>query len=111
MATDVQVAIRKIASVNPATGEILREFLPATDAEANAAVARAHAAQPAWHSLGVRQRIAVLDKFRQLVHEKKSEIARLITRETGKPQVEALVTEVLVVLDAARFYCENSYAF
>ncbi len=74
-------------------------------------MARARAAQPAWHGLGVRQRIGILDKFRQLLHEKKSEIARLITTEAGKPQVEALLTEVMVVLDAARFYSENSYAF
>jgi acyl-CoA reductase-like NAD-dependent aldehyde dehydrogenase len=111
MATDVQIAIRKITSVNPATGEVLREFEPIAEAEVNAAVARAHAAQPAWHGLGVRRRIDVLDKFRWLLHEKKSEIAGLITAEAGKPRVEALLTEVLVVLDAARFYAENSYAF
>src|SRR5713101_7451089 len=37
--------------------------------------------------------------------------SRLITRETGKPYVEALLTEVLVVLDAARFHVENAYRF
>jgi acyl-CoA reductase-like NAD-dependent aldehyde dehydrogenase len=31
--------------------------------------------------------------------------------EAGKPYVEALLTEVLVVLDAARFYVENAYRF
>jgi acyl-CoA reductase-like NAD-dependent aldehyde dehydrogenase len=111
MATDFKPAIGKITSVNPATGEVLREFMLATKTEVFAAVDRAHAAQPAWHGLGVRQRINVLDEFRQLLHQRKSEIARLITREAGKPQVEALLTEVLVVLDAARFYLENSYAF
>jgi acyl-CoA reductase-like NAD-dependent aldehyde dehydrogenase len=111
MATEIQTALRKIVSVNPATGEILREFEPVTEAGVNATVARARAAQPAWHGSGVRQRISILDRFRQLLHQKKSEIARLITSENGKPQVEALVTEVLVVLDAARFYSENSYAF
>jgi acyl-CoA reductase-like NAD-dependent aldehyde dehydrogenase len=111
MATDVQTVIRKITSVNPATGEILREFEPATETEVTAAVARAHAAQPAWHGVGVRQRILILDRFRQLLHQQKSEIARLITSENGKPQVEGLVTEILVVLDAARFYSENSLAF
>jgi acyl-CoA reductase-like NAD-dependent aldehyde dehydrogenase len=111
MATEVQTAIRRIASINPATGEILREFESATEAEVNAAVDRARAAQPAWHGLELRQRISVLDKFHQRLLRNKSEIARMITREAGKPQVEALLTEVLVVLDAARFYSENSYAF
>lgn len=111
MTTDASIAIRKITSVNPATSEVLREFEPATETEINTAVARAHAAQPGWYRLGVRHRIGVLDKFHWLLHENKSEIARLITSENGKPQVEALITEVLVVLDAARFYSENSYAF
>ena len=38
--------------------------------------------------------------FQRLLHEKKSEVAALITREAGKPYVEALLTEVMVVLDA-----------
>jgi len=111
MASDVQIAVRKITSVNPATGEVLCEFEPADIAEVNAAVASARAAQPAWRDISVRRRIDFIDKFRQSLHEKKSEIARLISQEAGKPQVEALLTEVLVVLDAARFYSENSFAF
>jgi succinate-semialdehyde dehydrogenase/glutarate-semialdehyde dehydrogenase len=108
MSTEVQIAIRKVVSVNPATGEIVREFECATEAEVRAAVARARAAQPAWNGLGVRKRVAIVRRFQGLLHEKKSEIARRITREAGKPYVEALLTEVLVALDAARFYVENA---
>jgi acyl-CoA reductase-like NAD-dependent aldehyde dehydrogenase len=111
MASEAQAVIQKIASVNPATGEILREFESATEAEVTAAVDRASAAQPAWSDLGVRARIAILDKFREILHEKKHDVVQLITHETGKPLVEALLTEVLVVLDAARFYAANSCEF
>jgi acyl-CoA reductase-like NAD-dependent aldehyde dehydrogenase len=111
MATDLQTSIRRVTSVNSATGEVLREFEPASETEVNAAVAQARAAQPAWDDLGIRRRVLILDNFRRLLHEKKSEIARLITAEAGKPRVEALLTEVMVVLDAARFYSENSYGF
>jgi succinate-semialdehyde dehydrogenase/glutarate-semialdehyde dehydrogenase len=48
-------------------------------------------------------------EFQGRLHEKKSEIAEAITREAGKPVAEALTTEVLVVLDAARFLIENAY--
>ena len=47
--------------------------------------------------------------FRGNCYAKKSEIAAAITREVGKPLVEALVTEVLVVLDAARFLIDNAW--
>src|SRR5579863_51047 len=110
MATHLQVA-RKIVSVNPATGEILRQFETATDTEVHATVARARAAQPAWNALGVQKRVSILRKFQRLLHENKSEVAALITREAGKPVVEALLTEVVVVLDAARFCIENAFDF
>src|SRR5580658_7713708 len=111
MATHFQVATRKVVSVNPATGETLREFECASERDVQAAVARARAAQPAWNELGVRGRVAVLREFQRLLHERKSEVAALITREAGKPMVEALLTEVLVVLDATRFCVENAFTF
>jgi acyl-CoA reductase-like NAD-dependent aldehyde dehydrogenase len=111
MATDVQVAIRKVVSVNPATGEALRELDSASDAEVHAAVTRARAAQPAWNALEVERRIAILRKFQKLLHDQKSEVATLITQEAGKPYVEALLTEVLVVLDATRYLIENAFEF
>jgi len=109
MATDLQIAARKIASVNPATGEVLREFECAGEDEVGGVVARARAAQAAWAELGLRRRIAILREFQAKLHAKKSEIAAAITREAGKPLVEALVTEVLVVLDAARFLIDNAW--
>ena len=48
-------------------------------------------------------------QFQRLLHQKKSEVAQLVTREAGKPYVEALLTEVLVVLDAARFLIDKRY--
>lgn len=110
MATDLQIAARKIFSTNPATGEILRELDCAGEADIFAAVGRARTAQPAWADLGVKKRLAIIREFQRQLHARKSEIAAFITREAGKPLVEALVTEVLVVLDAARFLIENAYS-
>ncbi len=109
MATDLKSRLRKVSSVNPATGEVLREMECASESEVHAAVARARAAQVAWAEIGVRKRIAVLREFQRRLLEKKSEIAEAITREAGKPVAEALTTEVLVVLDAARFLIDNAY--
>ncbi len=110
MATDVQIGVRRVISRNPATGETLREFECASASEVGAAVARARAAQSAWAELGVPARAEILRRFQRLLHQNKDDVARTITRENGKPQVEALLTEVLVVLDAARFLIENAYA-
>src|ERR1700678_4305476 len=111
MATDLLVATRKVVSVNPATGETLREFEAATDAEVRAGVVRARVAHPAWNEIGIRRRVSVLREFQRLLYQKKSEVATSITLEAGKPLVEALLTEVLVVLDASRFCVENALSF
>jgi len=111
MATDLQIATRRVVSFNPATGELLRELDCPSDAEVHAAVAVARLAQPTWNELGVERRIRVLREFQKLLHRDKAEVARLITREAGKPYVEALLTEVLVVLDATRFLIDNAFEF
>ena len=109
MATDLRIAAGRIVSLNPATGEVLREIECAGDGEIERAVERARSAQVMWAGLGIRRRIAILREFQAKLYARKSEIAAAITREAGKPLVEALVTEVLVVLDAARFLIDNCW--
>ncbi len=106
--SNIKIATRNIVSVNPATGETLCTLNCASEPEVQEAVARARAAQPAWFDFGIERRVAVLKNFQHLLHQRKTEVARLITRELGKPYAEALGTEVMVVLDTARFYIGHS---
>src|ERR1700746_2271798 len=69
MATDLQVALRKVASINPATGEVLREVDCASDAEVQQAVSRARSAQKQWAVLDVGVRIEVLRQFQRTLHD------------------------------------------
>ncbi len=110
MASDLRISARKITSVDPATGQILGELACAEEADVRATVGRARAAQASWSELGLRRRIAVLREFQRQLQSRKSEIAEAITREAGKPVAEAVVTEVLVVLDAARFLIDNAWS-
>jgi acyl-CoA reductase-like NAD-dependent aldehyde dehydrogenase len=108
MPVDLQI-VRHIASINPSTGATLHEFDCADEAQVRAAVARARNAQPAWSSMALSHRIAILREFQHRLLARKSEIAALISSETGKPRAEALTTEVLVVLDATRFLVEQAH--
>jgi acyl-CoA reductase-like NAD-dependent aldehyde dehydrogenase len=110
MSAEIEFAVSRIASVNPATGEVLGELDSAGPTEVRAAVARGRAAQPEWNGWGIGNRVQVLRRFQQILLARKADIARRITQEAGKPQVEALLTEVLVVLDAARFLIDNAFA-
>jgi acyl-CoA reductase-like NAD-dependent aldehyde dehydrogenase len=110
MATKAEFTLPRIASVNPATGEVLAELDSAGTAEVRAAIAQARAIQPEWNARGVEKRVRILRRFQSILLARKNDIARRITQETGKPSVEALLTEVLVVLDAARFLIDNAYS-
>ncbi len=109
MATEAQIRAQRLAVHDPATGELLRELEVAGAEEVAAAVERARAAQPAWEALGIRRRITLLKTFQRRLYEKKEAVAEQITREAGKPVTEALLTEVLVVLDTAKFLVENAH--
>src|ERR1700726_1641406 len=111
MATDVQIGARGMRVTNPATGDLLREFECATPADVADAVRSAKAAQPAWAETPLKKRLEVVGKFQRLLSERKQQIARVITSESGKPYVEALLTEILVALETARFLLDESFEF
>ena len=112
MSTIAQVATREtIVSTNPATGETLAELECTTPEEVHEAVRRAKLAQPAWQALPVKERVAVLKRFQRELSERREELAKLISREAGKPTVEALNTEILVVLDSTEFCIRTAHKF
>jgi succinate-semialdehyde dehydrogenase/glutarate-semialdehyde dehydrogenase len=110
MAVETEIANRIVAR-NPANGEALREFECATANDVQQAVTRARAAQSTWRNIALRRRVAILRRFQRLLNDRKQQVARTITSEAGKPYAEALLTEILVVLDAARFLLNESYGF
>src|SRR5215469_15599939 len=111
MSRGIEIAARRIPVVNPASGEVLREFDCADAVQVRDCVNRARAAQPGWQATPLKQRMAILERFQNLLNDRKLDIARIITLETGKPFPEALLTEILVVLDSVRFLREESYGF
>ena len=69
---------------NPALGVATAQVALAEQAEIDAAVAAAKAAFPAWSNASVAKRQGVLFRFRELLNERKFELARIITSEHGK---------------------------
>src|SRR5438445_6163167 len=111
MPIGIGVGARKVVSTNPATGEVLREFECASAAEVQKAVARARSAQPEGQGRAVRDPVAIVQNLEHLLNERKQQVARIITSEAGKPVVEALLTEILVALNASRFLLQESHGF
>jgi len=89
-------------SINPATGE---EMWSGSIGDAEAEVAAARAAWPAWAAHSVAYRIEALRRFANVVRRKETEFAELIARETGKPMWEAR-TEVGAVVNKVEISIE-----
>jgi len=97
-----------LISVDPSTGEEIGRapLLGATDVAA--AVARARTSQPAWANLSYRDRARFILRAREIVLNQLEEIAKLISRETGKPVTEAIAMEIVPTLDLMHYFAENT---
>jgi malonate-semialdehyde dehydrogenase (acetylating)/methylmalonate-semialdehyde dehydrogenase len=81
----------RTASVyDPALGVVTKYVSLADQVEIDAAVASAKAAFPAWRDLSLARRQAILFKFREMLDQRKSELAEIITSEHGKVLSDAL---------------------
>src|ERR1700735_477523 len=74
---------------DPATGEVFEQCPRADEAQLMHAVAAAKAAFPAWARRSYADRGALLVRLAEVLEKNADEMARLITREQGKPIARA----------------------
>jgi succinate-semialdehyde dehydrogenase/glutarate-semialdehyde dehydrogenase len=99
---------REIVSIDPSTGEeIGRAPLLRAD-EVVVAVIRARGAQRTWAELSYRDRARFILRAREIVLDQLEEIAKLISRETGKPVTEAIAMEIVPTLDLMHYFATNA---
>jgi betaine-aldehyde dehydrogenase len=91
------------AIVNPATEEVIAEVKAAGREETDAAVARAKDAFPAWRAVAPADRGRLLRRLATLVEEHGEELARLETRNVGKP-IQGSRGEIGMVADVLHYY-------
>ena len=75
--------------LDPATGAKLADVANLGAAEAEAAIAAADAAWPAWRTKTGKERSALLRKWFDLLMANQDDLGRLMTAEQGKPLAEA----------------------
>src|SRR5256884_2625205 len=99
-----------IATINPTTGEKLKEFSPFDDAEIEKRLRRAEDAFRKYRRTTFAERSELMMTVAPLLHAEKDELARIITLEMGK-LFRAATEEVEKCARACRFYAENSERF
>ena len=89
--------------VEPATEEVLAELPHAGVEEADAAVARAKAAFPEWRAVTPADRARIMRRIAAALAERVEDVARLETRNVGKPIADSR-GEVSMVVDVFNYY-------
>ncbi|MGX1100918.1 aldehyde dehydrogenase family protein [Amorphus sp. MBR-141] len=80
-----------VPNVNPSnTDDVVGDYARGTAADADAAVAAARAAFPAWSRSGLMERHAVLRKAADEIFARRQELGRLLAREEGKTLAEGI---------------------
>ena len=95
------------ATTYPFTGEVLKTFPDATDAEVAQAIANAHAAFLSWKDVSFAVRARVMHSAAQILRKDMESYARLLTLEMGKLLAEARA-EVQLSADIFEYYAQNA---
>jgi succinate-semialdehyde dehydrogenase/glutarate-semialdehyde dehydrogenase len=99
-----------IATVNPATGETVKEFAPHDAAEVERRITAAQAAHEALRGTSFAERAAWMREAAVLIEADADELAAILTLEMGKPLAQARA-EALKCARNMRYYAEHAEGF
>jgi len=96
-----------LRSVNPTTGETIREYLEMSPQAVEMAVEQLHRAFPRWRAMGFPGRAEVMKKAAQMLRGRSAEYAKLMAEEMGKP-VRGGRAEAEKCAWACDYYADNA---
>jgi succinate-semialdehyde dehydrogenase/glutarate-semialdehyde dehydrogenase len=99
-----------IATINPATGEVLKKFEPLTDAQVDERIAKAATAFQSFRKTSFADRAKWMLKAGEILEAQKTELGRLMTLEMGKT-LSSAVAEAAKCATACQYYAENAAKF
>src|ERR1700674_5268032 len=99
-----------IATINPATGEVLKTFEPLSDAAIEKKLEKAAEAFAKYRKTSFQERAQRMSKAAEILEHEKDTFARMMTTEMGKT-FRSAVEEAVKCAWACRFYAENGQRF
>src|SRR3989454_11065971 len=99
-----------IASINPASGQLLKTFEPESDSQIDQKLQRAADAFSQYRRLPFAERAQMMRKAADILDGEKNTFGRLMTTEMGKP-LRSAVDEAAKCALACRHYAENAERF
>jgi succinate-semialdehyde dehydrogenase / glutarate-semialdehyde dehydrogenase len=99
-----------IATINPATGEVVKQFQALTDAQVDERIAKAAKTFQSFRKTSFADRAKWMLKAGEILEAEKTELGRLMTLEMGKTFSSA-VAEAAKCATGCQYYAENAEKF
>lgn len=99
-----------IATINPATGEVIKKFDPLTDTQVDEKIAKASKAFRSFRYTSFSDRARWMNKAADILESDKAPLGRLMTLEMGKTLGSA-IAEAEKCAGACRYYAERAAHF
>jgi succinate-semialdehyde dehydrogenase/glutarate-semialdehyde dehydrogenase len=96
-----------IASINPATGETLKTFVSLTEPQLDVKLQHASETFPNYRRMQFGERSVLMMAAAEILEDEKSEFARLMTLEMGKP-INAAVQEAEKCAWVCNYYAQHA---
>lgn len=99
-----------IATINPATGEVLKKFDALTDAQVDEKIAKAAKTFQSFRNTPIADRSRWMSKAADILEAEKEPIGRIMTLEMGKTLGSAIAEAEKCAL-GCRYYAEHAAKF
>ena len=99
-----------IATINPATGETIKNFEALTDSQVDQKIALAADVFPAFRKLPFAERARMMIKAAEILENEKESLGRLMTTEMGKT-LRSAEEEAVKCAWGCRYYAEHAERF
>jgi len=99
-----------IATINPATGQVLKTFEPLSDKQIEAKLQLAADTFPRFRKLSFAERGRMMSRAGEILETEKETLGRLMTTEMGKT-LKSAVAEAAKCALVCRYYAENAERF
>lgn len=92
---------------NPARGHLIKAIETPTPTQIQACYEQAVQAQKSWQEVAIKDRVAVIARFSELLQQQQEELAEVLTSEVGKPTWQS-VNELRGAIERIQFFAAES---
>ncbi len=97
---------KNLKIISPVDGNLIGEIKFSEEKEIIEKIEKAEKTFKEWKNISFKERKDYFKKLRKILYEERNKIAELVTREQGKPILEAFIAEILPSIDSINYLLE-----